>query len=340
MSTIRRVLISAHGDASNVQVVDDKLPPPSKSETQVNVIYSGFSAADVNMRLGVYPLQRAAPLNPGYCFIGRVASNGERSGRFKPGDLVAAVSVYESEATKINIAEKYLIPVPESVDMREALGLMLDWNTAYGLVHHATDLVGKGKRVFVHSMSGAVGYAIMTLCLLEGAEVFGTASERNHDAIRLQGATPFKYTDKQWMAEMESRGGAHVVYDALGFESWDESWNILARDEPSRLVGFGANLNLVQGDTGKPRSQLPGMIKLFAKNGCMWTKRSTSFYYIDRDRSTFMSDVEELLNLLVQRKIEVPIKKIWDLENVREAHEQWTKIQGIGSCMVRVDTSV
>ncbi|KAH6693942.1 chaperonin 10-like protein [Plectosphaerella plurivora] len=339
MSSIRRVLISAHGGPSNIQVVTETLPDPSKGETQVDVIYSGFSGSDINMRLGVYPQQKMAPLNPGYCFIGRVASNGPKSEKFKPGALVAAISVYESEATKINIAEKYLVSIPETVDVRQALALVLDWNTAYGLVHRATTLVGKGQRIFIHGMSGAVGYAVMTLCLLEGAEVYGTANERNHEALRALGAHPFTYKDKQWMTEMESLGGAHVVYDALGFESWDESWSILIRDEPSRLVGFGGNLNVIQGTFEKPRSQLPGLLKLLAKNGCMWSKRSTSFYYIDRDHSTFMPDVYKLLDMLVEGKIEVPVKKVWDLENVREAHEQWNKNPGMGSCMIRVDTS-
>lgn len=340
MSTIRRVLISGHGDASNVQVVSDSISPPGKNEVQVDVTYSGFSGADINMRLGVYPQQKMAPLHPGYCFVGRVASNGKKSEKFKPGDLVGAVSIYESEASKINIAEKYLVAIPESVDMREALGVVLDWNTAYGLVHRATTLVGKGQRIFIHGLSGAVGYAIMTLCLMQGAEVYGTASERNHEALRQLGVTPFVYTDKAWMTAMQARGGAHVVYDPLGFESWDESWDILIRDEPSRVVGFGGNLNVVQAGSGaKPRSQLPAQLKLLAKNGCMWTKRSTAFYYIDRDRDTYMPDLEAILGLLVQGKIEVPVKKIWDLEDIREAHEQWTRVPGMGSCMVRIDPS-
>lgn len=337
--TIRKVVISAFGDPSNVHVVTAEIPPPAKNEVQCDVIYSGFSGGDINMRLGSYPMQKAAPLTPGYCFVGRVSANGNKATKYKPGELVGALTVYDSEAQKINIDEKYLITVPESVDMREALGIILDWNTAYGLVHRGTDLVGKGQRVFVHSMSGAVGYAITTLCLLQGAIVYGTASERNHAALRALGAHPFIYTNKDWMTEMKNLGGAHVVFDPIGFESWDESWEILIRDEPSRLVGFGGNMNIIQGDTAKTRSQFPAQVKLLAKNGCLFTKRSTSFWYIDRDRSTFMEDLHAIMQLLVDGKIEVPIKKIWDMENIREPHENWNKIPGMGCCLIRVDPS-
>ncbi|KAH6995410.1 hypothetical protein EDB80DRAFT_540913, partial [Ilyonectria destructans] len=268
------------------------------------------SGVDINIRLGSYPMQKAAPLAPGYCFVGRVSANGDKASKFRPGDLGGALTMYDSETQKINIAGNYLIAVPESIDMREALGVVLDWNTAYGLVHRATDLVGKGQRVFVHCMSGAVGYAVTTLCLLQGATVYGTASERDHAALREIGANPFTYANKDWMTEMKNLVGAHVVYDPTGFESWEESWEILIRDEPSRVVDFLGNMNIIQGDAGNTRSQFPAQTKLLANNGCLFTKRSTSFYYIDRDRSTFMEDQHAIVQLLVEGKIEVPIKMI------------------------------
>jgi NADPH:quinone reductase-like Zn-dependent oxidoreductase len=335
--TIRKVVYSAYGSPSNVSVVTAQIPPPAKNEVQVDVIYSGFSGADIQMRLGTYPMQKAAPLTPGYCFVGRVSTNGDKSSKFRPGQLVGALSVYDAEAQKINILEKYLIAIPERVDLQQAVAAFLDWNTAYGLVHRATNLVGKGQRVFIHSISGAVGYAIMTLCLLEGAEVYGTASERNHESLGQLGVTPFTYANKNWVSEMKQRGGAHVVYDPIGFEHYNDSWDILITDEPSRLVGFGGNINILQGDDAKPRSQYVGMAKLLAKNGCLFTKRSTSFYYIDRDRATFMEDLQAVMNLLIDGKVEVPIKKVWDLENVRETHETWGKVPGMGSCLIRVD---
>ncbi|KAF4440437.1 hypothetical protein F53441_12269 [Fusarium austroafricanum] len=335
--TIRKVVYSAFGGPEQVSVVTAQIPPPAKYEVQVDVIYSGFGGSDIQMRIGTYPMQKAAPLTPGYCFVGRVSTNGNKSTRFRPGQLVGALSVYDAEAQKINIAEKYLVAIPERVDMRQAVATILDWTTAYGLVYRATNLVGKGQRVFIHSISGAVGYAIMTLCLLEGAEVYGTASERNHESLRQLGVTPFTYTNKNWMDEMKKRGGAHVVYDAIGFESFNDSWDILITDEPSRLVGFGGNMNVIQGDDAKPRSQFSSQIKLLAKNGCMFTKRSTAFYYIDRDRASFNEDLQAIMNLLVDKKIQVPIKKVWDLENIREPHESWGKAPGMGSCLIRVD---
>src|SRR5688500_4964353 len=107
--TIRKVVYSAFGGPSNVSVVTAQIAPPSKYEVQCDVIYSGFSGADIQMRIGTYPMQKSAPLTPGYCFIGRVSANGPKSFKFRPGQVVAALTVYDSEAQKINVAEKYLI---------------------------------------------------------------------------------------------------------------------------------------------------------------------------------------------------------------------------------------
>lgn len=73
---IRKALISEIGDVSKISIVDADIADPSPNEVHVKVIYSGFSGTDINMRLGRYPMQRKAPLTPGYCFVGRVKTNG------------------------------------------------------------------------------------------------------------------------------------------------------------------------------------------------------------------------------------------------------------------------
>ncbi|KAH7312558.1 chaperonin 10-like protein [Stachybotrys elegans] len=332
--TIRKVQFPSYGDISVIRIVKAEIPPPQKRQVQVDIMYSGFSGGDINQRKGVYFNQPSAPVTPGYCFIGHVATIGAGVSRFRKGDLVTALTVYDSEADKINIDEKYLFLVPQAVDPRQALALTLDWNTAYGLVHRAAK-VSSGQRVFIHGVSGAVGYATMVLSQMQGATVYGTASKRNHEALRERGVTPFEYTSKDWIREMTALGGVDVVFDPLGFESYDESWSILARQEPSILVGYGGNMNVFQ-EGGKPRSQITAISALLAKNMCLWTKRSTSFYYIDRDRATFMTDLQALMEMLQKGQISPLVKHTWDLEDIQEAHRGYGKTPGMGSFSIRV----
>ena len=194
--------------------------------------------------------------------------------------------------------------------------------------------VTKGQRVFIHGLSGAVGHATMMLCKLQGADIYGTASERNHATLRKLGVTPFVYTDKKWIDAMNKLGGMHTVFDALGYESWDESFSILITKEPSLLVAYGCNLVSLNGETA--RSIIPPTLKLLARNACIWSKRSTIFYYISRDQSTFQPELNILFKMVEEGKIDVPIKAIWDMEDIKVAHENWGKAEGLGSLLIRV----
>jgi synaptic vesicle membrane protein VAT-1 len=249
MPTIQKALITEFGDESKVVVVEDNIPPPSAKQVQVQVEFSGFSGADINMRRGTYPLQKKPPLTPGYCFVGQVHENGPGSTKFQRGDQVACLSIYGAEAELINVPEEYLVPVPPGVDSKQATAVVLDWNTAYGMVTHAAR-VRAGQKVFVHGLSGAVGNALLALARMQGAEVFGTASPRNHPRLIELGGTPFAYSDKKWISAMQRAGGVDAVFDALGFESWDESYSILRRG--GVLVAYGLNLPALSGSAPRP----------------------------------------------------------------------------------------
>jgi NADPH:quinone reductase-like Zn-dependent oxidoreductase len=329
--TIRKVVISEFGDESKVNVVTAEIQDPEPKHVQVKVIYSGFAGADVNMRKGIYPLQKKAPLTPGYCLVGTVAQNGKGATAFQKGDLVASLTTYDAEAELANVPEKYLVPVPKGLDLQQATALVLDWNTAYAMVKHSAN-VRKGQRVFIHGVSGAVGFGLSVFCKLEGALVYGTASQRNHALLREYGITPFVYTDKKWMDEMKNLGGVDAVFDALGYESFDESYDILNRT--GILVAYGSNQNSLAGEASG--SIIFPTLKMLAKGAIPWRGKSTKFYYITKDNRDFVPDLQELFRLLGEGKITVPIRSVTDMEDIQDAHRNWGKLSGVGSMVIRV----
>ncbi|KAK4545839.1 hypothetical protein LTR36_002403 [Oleoguttula mirabilis] len=333
-TTIRKAQVSAFGGVSNVNIISAYIDDPTDDHVQVAVLYSGFSGSDINMRLGRYPMQKAAPLTPGYTLVGKVSKNGAHCCKFNVGDVVACLSVYDAEAELTNMPEKYLIPVPSGLDLQKACALIVDWTTAYGMVMRSAE-VHQGQRVFVHGMSGAVGYALATLCQLQGAKVYGTASERNHEAFRSLGWTPYVYTEKQWMAAVKKMGGADVIFDPLGFESWDESYSVLSGSH-GRLIGYGGNLATLNDQPS--RGVLFPTIKLLSRNFmCPLVHKTTRFFYITRDDKTFVPDLQALFKLLAAGHIDVRIKAVFDLDNIQEAHRSWAKPGlGIGSMLIKV----
>lgn len=334
-TTIRKALIPSFGDASHIEIVDAQIDAPAANHVQIKVLYAGMGGADFLMREGTYPQQRKAPLTPGYTLVGRVHANGPGSAKFAVGDMVACLTKYDADADAelCNCPEKHLYPVPKGVDLQQAVSLVLDWATAYGMVYR-TAQVTKGQKVFVHGLSGSVGYALLTLCRLEGAHVYGTASPSKLDGLRQDGVTPFSYKDKDWIQAVKEVGGVEACFDPLGFESWDESWEII-NPKGGRLIGYGGNQAVLNGES-EHRSQIPSIAKLLARGAVPFCPKATSFYYIDRDQKTFGPELQRLFDMLVSGKIQVPIKKVWTLEQIPEAHRERNNLSGIGSVVVKI----
>jgi NADPH:quinone reductase-like Zn-dependent oxidoreductase len=331
MTKIQKVLITEFGDEDKLEIVDDDIPEPAMGEVQIAVEYSIVSGSDVNMRRGTYPFQKKAPLTPGYSVIGKLRTNGQRCSRFQVGDRVACLSKYDGQAELVNLPERFLVPVPEGADPKLAVALVLDWMTAYEMLHHAAH-VKSGQRVFVHGLSGAVGGALLALAKLQGAEVFGTASARKHDAIRRLGAVPFDYSSNTWIAAMKERGGVDAVFDPLGFLSFDESYSILRKG--GILVGYGMNLPGLSGS--KSPSVWPAMLKLLARNLLFWSGKRTTFFGLTRKSRHYIPDLTRLFELLAAGSISVPIKGTFKLRDIKAAHREYASSAGMGSIIIEV----
>jgi NADPH:quinone reductase-like Zn-dependent oxidoreductase len=181
-------------------------------------------------------------------------------------------------------------------------------------------------------LSGAVGGALLALAKLQGAEVFGTASARKHDALRQLGAVPFDYSSKIWIGAMKERGGVDAVFDPLGFKSFDESYSILRKG--GILVGYGMNLPSLSGT--HPPSVLPAMLKLLARNMLFWSGKRTTFFGLTRSSKHYIPDLTRLFALLVAGRISVPIKGTFKLRDIKEAHREYASSAGVGSIIIEV----
>jgi NADPH:quinone reductase-like Zn-dependent oxidoreductase len=332
MPRIKKVLITEFGDESKLKVVEADISDPAAGQVQVKVEYSSVSGADIKMREGTYPFQRKAPLTPGYSIVGKVQANGAGSSKFKVGNHVACLTIYDGQSELINLPERLLASVPEKADPKPAVGIILDWMTAYQMLTRSAH-VKPGQRIFVHGLSGAVGQALLHLAKLQGVEVFGTASPAKLDDLKKLGATPFSYTDKNWITAIQSRDGVDAVFDPLGFRSFDESESILR--PKGILVGYGMNLPTLT-KTRPPYPALLEFIRIFAKNLKFWTGKRSTFYGINRNSAHYLPDLTTLLQMLADGKISVPIKAEFKMDDIREAHKNWASGPGMGTIVIQV----
>jgi synaptic vesicle membrane protein VAT-1 len=327
---IKKVVITAYGDESVLAVVEAELPEPAAGEVQLAVEYSLVCGSDVNMRRGTYPLQQKPPLTPGYSVVGTVVANGKGASKFRVGERVACLSKYEGQAERINLPEKYLVPVPEGVDGGEAVTLVLDWVTAYEMLARSAK-VKAGRKIFVHALGGGVGGALLRLGKRMGAEVYGTASAKKHAELRALGVVPFDYAKKDWIGAMQGLGGVDAVFDPMGFESFDESYSILKKG--GVLVGYGVNLPTWTKTPARP--VVPTVMKLFARNLAFWTGKKTTFFGVRRNSKYFSTDLATLFDWLKDGKISVPVKARFSLDEIQQAHREYAASAGMGSIVIQ-----
>jgi synaptic vesicle membrane protein VAT-1 len=62
-------------------------------------------------------------LTPGYSMVGKVLENGADCTRFTPGTLFACLTIYGAQAERMNVPEKFVLPVPDGLDLWQATAL-------------------------------------------------------------------------------------------------------------------------------------------------------------------------------------------------------------------------
>src|SRR6185437_3035988 len=130
---------------------------------------------------------------------------------------------------------------PARLSHEEAASVPIGALTAWqALFDHAQ--LQSGELVLIHGGAGSVGMFAVQLARDRGARVVATASARNIDFVSSLGAD--QVIDYHTARFEDSVKQADVVFDCVGGETLDRSWNVLA--PAGRLVTIAAN---VEGST-------------------------------------------------------------------------------------------
>ncbi len=254
------VLATAFGGPEVLEVVQRPLREPGAGEVLLDVRGAGINPIDWKLYSGMMGADPAAlPMPVGFEAAGVVAAVGDDAvgpaGPIAVGDEVIAYQITGAYADRVVVPAGALVPKPDGLGFPEAAGLMLVGATAiHALIATA---VGDGDTVLVHAASGGVGLLTVQLARLRGAHVIGTASERNHEALRALGVEPVAYGDG--LLERVSAlapDGVDAVIDAAGTdEALEVSLALVAdRDRIATVANFGtaaeAGIKLLGGGPG------------------------------------------------------------------------------------------
>jgi NADPH2:quinone reductase len=212
-----RIVVTHYGGPDALRVVEEECPDPKRNEVRVKVLAVGVSLPDVMMREGIHPETPKLPFTPGWDLVGEVDRLGDGVSGTEPGEIVAALPISGAYAEFVCLPQRALVPVPSDLDPAEAVSLILNYVTAYQMMHRSVT-VRPGQRVLIHGASGGVGSALLQLGRLAGLEMYGTCSARGASTVSDLGAVPIDYQNQDFVNEIRrlTGDGVDVVFESIG----------------------------------------------------------------------------------------------------------------------------
>ena len=161
--TYRAVMLTRKGGGPEVlEVVDLPVEAPGPGQLRVRVRAAGVGSTDLIMMAGRYLYAPKIPFVPGYEVAGVVDAIGAGVTGFQVGERVAALTVYGGFAELLVREVEHFLPIPERVSDRDAAAVILNYVTAWQMIHRVAE-VQPGRTALVTGAAGGVGTAALQL---------------------------------------------------------------------------------------------------------------------------------------------------------------------------------
>lgn len=300
-------------------VVTEQLRDPGPGEVRIRVLVAGVSWADCMMRHGTYPAQPQLPFTPGYDIVGTVDKSAPGITRLAEAQVVAALMGHGGYSQFVFRPESDIVPVPAGLDPAEAVCLVLNYVTAYQMLHRVAG-VKAGDKILVHSAAGGVGTAVIELGKLAGLKMFGTASTGKLELVSTLGCEAIDYRKSDFVKEVRSRtgDGVNYVFDPVGGTHWLRSSQCLKPG--GLLIPFGSQ-NSVAGGAMRKLEDIVSAGYVALRPG-----RRISLYSISgmkrKQPNWFREDLSILFQLLSEKRIKPLVADRIPWTDAVEAHRR------------------
>ncbi|AYN39043.1 quinone oxidoreductase [Streptomyces dangxiongensis] len=220
---MRAIQVTRAGGSAALTPVELPEPAPAAGEAVVRNAVIGLNFIDVYFRDGTYPAP--CPFVPGQEAAGTVTAVGEGVEGIAVGDRVAYATQLGAYAESTAVPAAKLVPVPENIHLRDAAAVLLQGLAAHYLTH-TTHPVTAGETVVVLAAAGGLGRLLVQLAAHRGATVIAVASTEDKQRLALDAgarhALPYDGFAER-VRELTGGEGAHVVYDSVGADTFDQS---------------------------------------------------------------------------------------------------------------------
>jgi NADPH:quinone reductase-like Zn-dependent oxidoreductase len=294
---MRAVRYDDYGDVDVLNVVDVEDPTPGQGEVVVRVKAAGINPGEAKIRDGALRERWPStfPSGQGSDLAGVIEEVGAGVENFAAGDeVIGWTDNRASQAELVVVEAANLTRRPPNVPWEVAGALFVVGATSAAVVRAVA--VGEGDTVAVSGAAGGVGTLTVQLAVRTGATVIGLASEPNHEWLRDHGVIPVTYGDGVADRIREAAGGKLDAFiDTIG----------------GGYVELALELGVA-----------PERIDTIAD----FQAREKWGVKIDGNAAGSSAEVlAELAGLLDKGEIEIPIARVYPLEQVRDAYRELAK---------------
>ena len=293
----RAVKYDKYGGIDVLHIEEVPVPVPGKTQALVRVCAAGINPGEASIREGLFAKQWPAtfPSGQGTDFAGIVEKVGENVKDLAPGDeVIGFTNDRASQAELVLVEATQLVRRPAGVSWEQAGSLFVVGTTAYAAVNAVA--LKPGDTLVVSGAAGGVGSVVVQLAVNAGAKVIGLASETNHPWLANHDVIPVTYGEG--MADRIRRAsGGHV--DAF-------------------IDTFGGGYVELALELGVTPDRIDTIID-FKAAGKYHVKTAGNS---DGGRPEVLA---ELARMIDEGELEIPIARVYHLDEVRDAYQELAK---------------
>jgi NADPH:quinone reductase-like Zn-dependent oxidoreductase len=304
----RAVRFDRYGDVDVLNVVDVERPVPGPGRALVRVKAAGINPGEASIRKGLLHERWPAtfPSGQGSDLAGVVEEVGAGAGGVTVGDeVIGFTHERDSHAELVVVPADQLTPKPAGVSWEAAGALFVAGTTAYAAVRAVG--ASAGDTVVVSGAAGGVGSLAVQLARNAGATAIGLAGDGNHQWLLEHGAIPVAYRDGVADRIREvSEGRVDAFIDTFG-------------------SGYVA---LAVEELGVAPKRVDTIID--------WEAAQRFGVKTEGTAAAASAEVlAELAKLIDEGRLEVPIAKVYPLEDVRDAYRELERRHTRGKIVLR-----
>jgi NADPH:quinone reductase len=314
------------GGPEVLSVAEREAPRPGPGEVVVDVAAAGVNYMDIYQREGIGNYRPEPPFVPGAEGAGTVAAVGEGVTHLAVGDHVAWAGPGRSYAEQVALPAKGVVPVPDGLNLQVAAAAILQGMTAHYLCT-STYPVREGDVAVVHAAAGGVGLLLTQMVKQRGGVVVGTTSggeggEKVELALRAGADHVVGYDRFRNIVDDATDGaGAHVVYDGVGKDTFEDS--LAALRPRGMMVLYGA-----------ASGQVPPLDpQRLNSGGSLFLTRPTLVHYI-ADAAELRWRAGEVFDWIAKGELEVRIGGTYPLAEAARAQEDLASRRTTGKLLL------